>query len=105
MINKKYELTEETKIVNGHTLHRIRALRSFGAVENGQLGGWIEKENNLSHDGLCWVCGDARVVGDARVYGDARVFDAALVYGNAQVYGNALVYGNARVVGDALVDG
>lgn len=26
---KKYEMTDETKVVMGHTLHRIRALKSF----------------------------------------------------------------------------
>ena len=40
---KKYELTSETKVVFGRTLHRIRALISFGNVEAGELGGWVEK--------------------------------------------------------------
>ena len=41
---KKYELTDETIEISGHTLYRIRALRSFGVIETGQLGGFIEKE-------------------------------------------------------------
>lgn len=41
---KKYELTSETKVVFGKTLYRIRALLSFGNVEPGTLGGWIESE-------------------------------------------------------------
>ena len=90
---KKFELTSETKVVLGRTLHRIRALISFGDVEAGSLGGWIEKEENLDHSGKAWVFGDAQVYGDARVFGDA------LVFGNAWVYGNALVFGNARVFG------
>ena len=56
---KKYELTAETKFVCGKTLHRIKALISFGCIEAGELGGWIEKEENLSHDGDAWVCGNA----------------------------------------------
>ncbi|AGF87662.1 Uncharacterised protein [Streptococcus suis] len=28
---------------------------SFGSVEVGDLGGYIEKEENLSHDGNAWV--------------------------------------------------
>ena len=52
---KKYRLTEETKVINGHTLHRIEALKDFGGVKKGELGGWIEKEDNLSHDGNAWV--------------------------------------------------
>ena len=38
----------------------------FGNVKKGDLGGWIEKEDNLSQEGDCWVFGDAWVYGDAR---------------------------------------
>lgn len=100
---KKYEFTGETKAFNGTTLHRIRALKDFGDVAAGDLGGWIEKEENLSHDGGCWVSGNAWVFGDARVAGDAWVSGNARVYGNAQVSGNARVFGDARVAGDAEI--
>ena len=62
-MNKKYELTDETQEWNGRTLHRIRALADFGDVKAGELGGWIEKEENLSHNGNAWVYGDAQVYG------------------------------------------
>ena len=48
---KKYELTEETVTVSGKTLHRIKAVRDFGSVKAGEFGGYIEKEENLSHFG------------------------------------------------------
>ena len=82
----KYELANETKTVGNVTLHRIKALKSFDSVEKGDLGGWIERESNLSQEDNAWVSGDARVSGNARVYGDAWVF------GNAQVSGDARVY-------------
>ena len=69
---KKYELTSETKVFLGKTLYRIKALVQFGNVNAGDLGGWIEKEENLSQSGNAWVYGDARVSGNAWVYGDAR---------------------------------
>ena len=94
---KKYELTEETFTVFGKTLYRIRAVRDFGSVKTGEFGGYIEKEENLSHFGNAWISGDAWV------YGDARVFGNAWVYGNAKVYGDARVSGNARVFGNAEV--
>ena len=100
---KKYELTSETKVFFGRTLHRIRALASFGTVKAGDLGGWIEQEDNLSHDGDAWVCGDAQVYGNARVCGNAQVYGDAWVCGDAQVYGDAQVCGNALVYGDAQV--
>ena len=80
---KKYELTAEFIEKWGKKLFRIKALISFGSVEAGELGGYVEKEDNLAQDGNAWVCGNAEVCGNARVYGDARVC------GNAEVYGNA----------------
>ena len=102
---KKYELTDDTVQFFGKTLHRIKALRDFGDVKASDLGGYIESESNLSHDGDAWVSGNARVYGDACVYGDAWVYGDACVYGDAWVYGDARVYGNARVSGDARVYG
>ena len=67
---KKYELTNETKTLAGGTvLHRIRALRDiprFG-VKAGELGGFVEEENNLSQDGIAWVFDNAEVSGNAKV--------------------------------------
>ena len=100
---KKFELTTESITFLGRTLFRIKALISFGNVKAGELGGYIEKEGNLSHEGDAWVCGNAWVYGDARVYGDAWVCDNARVCGNAWVYGDAWVCGNAEVYGDAEV--
>ena len=71
---KKYEFTGEVKLFLGRTLHQIKAVVSFGEVEQGEVGGWIEKEENLSHEGDAWVYGNARVYGNASVYGDAWVY-------------------------------
>ena len=108
---RKYELTEETKtLADGTVLYRIRAVKDFALADGtevlaGDLGGWIEKEYNLSHGGYAWVYGDARVYGDAEVFGDALVYGDAEVYGDALVYGDARVFGYARVYGDARVSG
>ena len=101
----KYKLTKTTKEHFGTTLFQIKAEMSFGDVSKGELGGYIEKEDNLSQEGNAWVSGDARVYGNARVYGDARVSGDARVYGDAWVSGDARVSGNARVYGDAWVSG
>ncbi|MFQ9176563.1 MAG: hypothetical protein ACLS6Q_01365 [Christensenellaceae bacterium] len=61
MTTKKYEFTGEVKFWAGVTLRRIRATEAFGYVEAGELGGWIEKEENLSRDGSAWVSGNAEV--------------------------------------------
>ena len=99
----KYSLTNNTKERFGTTLFQIKAKISFGSVVKGELGGYIEKEENLSQDGNAWVCGDAWVYGNARVSDHARVYGNAMVYDNAKVSGKARVYGNAWVYGDAMV--
>ena len=110
---KKYELTDETIEVYGTALHRIKALKDFGNVKKGELGGYVGSGRNLAGEGNCWVsgsawvygnawvCGNAEVCGNAKVYSNAEVCGNAKVYSNAKVYGNALVYGNAEVCGNA----
>ena len=98
---KKFKLTSEFIVdISGVKLFRIKALIEFGNVKAGDLGGYIEKEENLSHMGNAWVSGNAQVSGDAQVFGDARVFGNAWVSGNARVFGDAQVSGDARVSGD-----
>ena len=83
-MNNKYEFTDDTLITDdGAVLHRIKALVSFAGVDAGDLGGWVEKEENLDSSGDAWVYGNAQVYGDARVYGNAQVSGDARVYGDA----------------------
>ena len=96
-MEKKYKLTNESVIVNGKTLYRIKSLKDFGNVKKGDKGGFIENESNLSQSGDCWV------YDNAKVYNNAKVFDYADIYGNAEIFGNAIVSGNARVYGNAKV--
>lgn len=131
---KKYIFTDEVKTLdNGVVLHRIKAIKSFGDVKEGDLGGWIEHENNLSQCLTCWVydeamvygkakvwynakisenavvsddafiCDDALISGHAHIYNSARVYHKAAVCGNAKVYNNAQVYGRANIYGSAQV--
>ena len=119
---KKYELVKSESIVyNGRTLYRIKALRDFNTVTGetvfkGDLGGFIETENNLSQEGYCWIFNnakvydDARVSEDAKICGGAEIFDSAEVFGNAEISGNTQIFygahvcGNAKVYDSALVD-
>lgn len=111
----KYEFTgikKEVELPEGVvTLRQIRAIRKFGDVEEGELGGWIEKEQNLSQKGNCWVSGEAAVWGEAvvsnnaKVRGSAHISDKAWIYGEAEIYGEAKIYGGAQVSGNAHVFG
>lgn len=100
---KKFELTADKIKSNGVTLHRIKALIDFGDVKAGELGGYVEKETNLSQYGGAWVSDNACVCGNALVYGNAWLSGKALVYGNTQVFGEARVYENAQVLGNARI--
>lgn len=98
---KKYELIKSD--IKG--LYRIRALKSFSDVQEGEVGGYVENESNLSQEGDCWIYENARVYGKAEICGTAKVYGNVEVYGNAEVYGYARVYGKARVYENATVYG
>ena len=106
----KYKLTKNKKTIGDVTLYQIEALKDFSDIKKGDLGGWIEKESNLSHRGDCWVsgsamvCNNAQVSSNAMVSGNAIVSGDARVYGDAEISGNARVFGNARVSGDAIIN-
>ena len=105
-MEKKFELTDKFVFNTfGIKLFQIKCTKSFKYAKEGDLGGYVEKDENLDQESDAWVSGDAQVSGDAWVYGNARVYGDAWVYGDAQVSGDAWVYGNARVYGDAWVYG
>ncbi len=98
---KHFKLTNNTKIVCGRKLFQIEATIDFQYAKKGELGGWVEREDNLS--GNAWVSGNTEVYGNAKVSGNAWVSGNAEVYGDAKVYGNAWVYGDAEVYGNAEI--
>lgn len=99
----KYELIrnptkpEETGPFTGY--FRIRALRDFVGVKAGTIGGFVESEDTLSHDGNCWIADNALVDGYARIKDDALVSQNAIVGGNVVVSGQAKIAGWAQVRG------
>lgn len=105
MAEKKYELTDEEIDVNGHILHRIKALVDFADVQKGDVGGFVESEKNLSQDGNCWLYGNSRAYENALVYGDASLWENAEVSGNARVMDEAEVSGNVKVTDEAIIEG
>lgn len=111
-MEKKYQIltdSQHTITYKNRTLHRIQALRDFSDVKKGDIGGWIEKEFNLSQEGLCWIYNNAKVYDNAEVYNDAKILNRARVYGNAVISDLAYlcndikVYDNARIRGCAII--
>lgn len=110
--NDKYETTGEIRETpSGVTVWRIRARKSFGWVKKGELGGFIENEENLSTQDKAWVRNNACVFGRALIFGDAlvsdraTVYDRALVCDQAQVTGLSSVFEDAKVSGEACISG
>lgn len=109
---KKYELTGircPDRLRTSHDVQRIRALRDINnpgmpLIRAGDLGGFVESEANLSHDGECWVAEDAVVVSKAKVSDNALVTGEAYVGGGATVKGSAIVSGRACVIHKAVVE-
>lgn len=105
-MSKKYELTDSTRKYEGKTLYRIRALRDFGNVRVGDIGGWVESEDNLSQTNNCWlysgiVCDEAKISGNATVIG-TEVRNHAQIYGNAFVIGS-FVSEHAKIFGGEIM--
>lgn len=104
-MSKKYKLTKSKKGFCDITFYQIEALKDFSDVKKGDKGGWIEKEENLSHEGDCWVYNKAHVFRNAKVFENAKILDEALVLDNAWIFGNAEVKDDVWVFNDAKIGG
>ena len=104
-MDKKFELTNETIVFRTRTLYRIKALKDFETVKAGDLGGFVEKESNLSQDGNCWIFENAKVYDNARVCNNAMICGYAVAYENADIFSNAIVSGFAEICDNAKVHG
>jgi hypothetical protein len=120
-MQKKYEvLAHDSVVVGQRRLFRIRAVRDFGDIRRGDVGGYIECEANLCHFGNSWVHDvaqvygsgavvrdNARVRGEAwvlgRVEGDAEVCDLVVIAEGACVGGRAVLCGD-EIVGGGWVE-
>lgn len=111
MKTKKYKIRKDLSYTfDGHKLYRIEALKDFGDVKKGSIGGFIENEKNLSQEGNCWIYLDGKVYNNANVFGNAvidghaQVCDNAIVFDKAQVRGYSKVKNNARVFNNARME-
>lgn len=84
---KKYKLStnENITLSDGSVVYRIQALKDFSDVKAGDLGGFVESEDNLSQRGNCWIYDMGFVYGDARVIGGARVSGRARIFGDVEI--------------------
>lgn len=109
---KKYELTNETKTVDTFEVHRIRYIRDIPdvGIKAGMMGGFLENEDNLSHEDDCVVLDEAVVCGEAKVLDYAVISDSALITKKTIVKNQARVSGstvvsNSKVFVNASIEG
>ena len=113
---KKYELTTERKTADTYQVHRIRYMRDIphAGIKAGMMGGFLENEENLSHEDDCVVLDEAVVCGGAKVLDYAVVSDSALITNKSIVKNQASVSGtsvvrkskvfvNARIEGKSII--
>ena len=107
MTNQKYEITGIAH-EKYPFLHRIRALRDIGdKVKAGDLGGFVEREENLSFEpgDDAWIFDDAIAAGEGYVDKGSVLRDKAVVCGCAYVSHGAELSGDARAEDDAYIRG
>lgn len=111
-MTKKYEFAD--RVIYSHNPNRggvkVRQIRALVDIPEqdvyaGELGGFIESEENLSHEGTCWVGNKAMVYGNARIYENACVQDRVVVRGSAKVHGDVTIQGHAFIEDTADVSG
>ena len=101
---KKYEiLTDEENTIEfeGRILHRIRALKDFGFVKIGEIGGYVQTEDNLSQYNKCWIYDDAKCMDNARVCDNAKMFRDSKMYDNSKMFNNSRMYDNTKMFDNA----
>lgn len=100
---KKFKLTNTMIERFGARLFQIQAIRDFKNVKKDDLGGFVSSENNLSHEGTCWIKHSAYACGASLVSGNAEISENVAISGKAHIYGEAIVFGQATVSDDGKV--
>lgn len=92
-------------------VRRIQALKDIPPnVRRGDLGGFVEKEWNLSQNGTSWIFDNAVCMEQARVQGDAVLLQSAmaregtLLGGTAKISGKSIVKGQSYIRDAAIKD-
>lgn len=93
----KYKLLEENIILNNIKLYRIQALRDFNDVKTGDIGGYVQSEDNLSHKGNAWLYNESKAYGNSEVYGNAKL------KGNVKISGNTILFDNDIATIDPII--
>ncbi len=85
-----------------YNLYRIQAIKDFGDVREGEMGGYVSNTNNIGK-GNCWVYDKAMVYGDGFISGNAKIKGNARIHGDAHISGDSVISGDADIAGDVKI--
>lgn len=89
--------------INEKRLYRIRAIRDFDDVKSGDLGGYVEHEDNLSHRGMSWLYDNSMAFDNATIEDDAKLYDNAVVFENGACCGKSVMRNQSLLFGNACL--
>lgn len=72
-------------------------------MRQGDLGGFVQSQDNLSQEESCWIFHNAIVAEEAVVAGNAQIHDTAVIRGNALVSGSAVIRNHSLVEDHAII--
>lgn len=74
--NKWFTVTENTKMINGTELKQIKYIMAVGSKKPGDLGGWIECEDNLSQEHPIDIDSNSHIYGNTLLDFTGRISDS-----------------------------
>ena len=116
-VEKKYDLVKTDcvhKYLDGERflLFRIQALKDITCVDYsseriilvkaGDMGGYVETEDNLSQDGSCWVHENSYVYAGGKVSENAQILSGSDIVKGADVKGYTRIGKHTMVCGGEI---
>ena len=96
-------IKESKTIFKGREVFRVKALKNFGNVKAGDVGGWVCSYNNLSQEGDCWIYDEANCLDNAMLFNNAKMYDNSVMFDNAEMSDNAIMFGNSVMYYNAIM--
>jgi len=71
-------------------------------IKRYEIGGWVQKLDNLDQTSPVWIDNNAKVLNDALITNGSYIADQSIVYGNAYI-DNSFIANYAKIYDDARV--
>lgn len=101
----KYRLLLSDRcVIDGVTLYRMQALKDFGDVKAGDLGGYIADSSQLSQNGNCWIYSKSNKLVSGRVTENA-IINSLGSSRDSIINGDVFICGNSKILNDVDIIG